>query len=764
MGSTERRANLGDAMRYAAAIGFFVCLVGLEPAADARADTIETVVVTGEKTVRSLQDTPSSVAVIDKKRINDENIQNVFEVVDRTANMSTTYGPTGFTIRGISNTNVSGGGNGGLATVYVDDAPISQVGVFSAPLDTWDVNHVEVLRGPQSTLQGRNALAGAIIIRTQDPTMDWTARGRALWSDDGEHSFAFAGGGPIVDDELAFRVAVEDRHADGLVYNPTRHEYSDELDNLNIRGKLLWEPAALPGLEVIAGYTHNLRHSGDIYTYARTDIPDFYDHRLDLSDDPNQVRDATDIATLSARYPLGRNVTLSSVTTYGNTGFTDRYDGDLTAAHDSFGTTSRNGKTWTQELRLNYEDEDLSGLVGLYYSDEGLHVRSASLTNVPTPTDTLAGILQELFGLDEQTANDVATLYTEALPVIPVDYKSDAPQSTETMALFADGTYRIAPKLSLIGGFRYDHETYTLTSDQRGTFAGTYPDPEDYGDLGPVIEGLNSIVDLFISQASSSSPKTSRSFDAFLPKLGVTYAWTDDLKTSLIVQQGYRSGGSQLNIARSTIVPYDPEYTWNYELSLRSSWLDGRLTINANAFYIDWTDQQVGVNLGLNVYDYQTENAGKSHLYGFELELAHQVDDNLSWYASLGHTETRFDDFAVDTGTTTVDLSGSEFAYAPRWTVAAGATYRFGQGFMANVNGNYRSRVFSDVGTTQGQFRIAPRTIFNAKTGYEAEHWALYLYADNLFDERYIQFQSFGQPLAVLGAPRVVGASLETRW
>ncbi len=750
-------------MRYSAAAALLAGSIGLGLFGSAQGDPIETVVVTGEKTARSLQDTPSSVAVIDAKRIDDENIQNLFDVVNRTANMSQTYGTTGFTIRGISNVSVSGGGNGGLATVYVDDAPISTTGIYSAPLDTWDVNHVEVLRGPQSTLQGRNALAGAVIIRTQDPTMDWSARGRVLGSDAGEYSVAVAGGGPIVDDELAFRVAIEDRHADGFVYNPTRGENTDELDNVNVRGKLLWTPAALPGLEVVAGFSHNLRHSGDLYPYSRTDVPDFYDRRIDLSDSPNKVRDATDIATLSAHYPLGKNVTLSSVTSFSNTDFTDQYDGDLTAAHDSFGTTWRSGKTWTQELRLNYDDERFDGLIGLYYSNDDLHIRSASLTNVPTPTDTLAEILQE-FGLDGDTATYVANLYTQALPVIPVDYHSDSPQSTETMAIFGDGTYKVTPKLSLIGGFRYDHEVYTLTADQQATFAGTYPNPEDYGDLAPIIEGLNSVVDLFISQASSFAPRKSRSFDAFLPKVGVTYAWTDDIKTSFIVQQGYRSGGSQLNIARSTIVPYDPEYTWNYELSLRSSWLDGRLTLNANAFYIDWTDQQVGVNLGLNVYDYQTENAGKSHLYGFELELAHQVDGNLSWYASLGHTETRFDDFTVSTGTTTVDLSGSEFAYAPRWTFAAGATYRFGHGFMANVNGNYRSRVFSDAGVTQGQFRVAPRTVFNVKTGYETDHWGLYLTADNLFDERYIQFQSFGQPLAVLGNPRVIGASLETRW
>src|SRR3546814_13904101 len=85
-------------------------------------------------------------------------------------------------------------------------------------------------------------------------------------------------------------------------------------------------------------------------------------------------------------------------------------------------------------------------------------------------------------------------------------------------------------------------------------------------------------------------------------------AWTPNLKTGFTVQRGYRSGGSSGNIARSATFSYDPEFTWNYELSLRSAWLDGRLTLNANAFYVDWKDQQVSANFGMSIYDTQIVN------------------------------------------------------------------------------------------------------------------------------------------------------------
>lgn len=267
-----------------------------------------------------------------------------------------------------------------------------------------------------------------------------------------------------------------------------------------------------------------------------------------------------------------------------------------------------------------------------------------------------------------------------------------------------------------------------------------------------------------MSQANGSAPPTTREFEAFLPKLGVKYSWTDDLSTSFVVQRGYRSGGSTVNLARSTVVAYDPEYTWNYELALRSTWLDGALTVNANAFYVDWTDQQVGVNLGMNSFDYQTENAGKSHLYGFELEVAHRVSSDFDWYASVGHTKTKFEEFTLSTGSAVNDLSGAEFAYAPHWTANAGGTWSFGDGWFFNANANWRDDAFAAIGTRQSDYAVKSRMLVNLKAGYRAENWGAYVYASNVLNEEYIQYPRLSDNIALLGAPRVIGMILETNW
>ena len=174
------------------------------PELEARQDTV---IVTGQKIDRSLQDTPESVAVVTQLDIQTQNINDLADAISRTANIATRFDDRGFSIRGISNENVSGAGFSDLATIYVDGAPISRDAVRGGPLNIWDIEQIEFLRGPQSTLQGRNALAGAIVINTAEPTYDWQGRARAVVSSsEEEQRFGAAFGGPIVDDQVAFRL------------------------------------------------------------------------------------------------------------------------------------------------------------------------------------------------------------------------------------------------------------------------------------------------------------------------------------------------------------------------------------------------------------------------------------------------------------------------------------------------------------------------------------------------------------------------------
>ncbi|PXA99922.1 TonB-dependent receptor [Nostoc sp. 3335mG] len=716
------------------------------------------IVVTGEKAARSLQETTASVSVTTEKKLAEENILTIQDVYNRTANVSETYGAAGFSIRGIDQRGVSGGGDAATATVFVDGAPVPQDVLSNGPTDMWDVAQVEIFRGPQSTIQGLNALAGAVHIRTQDPTFDWRLKGRALVSSFDTTQFAVAGGGPLVLGELAFRLSAEKRDSDGYIRNITRDEPESGVNSISVRGKLLWTPSALAGFEARLSYHRFETKGGYLFAYVDATVPDYFDNRTNPSDYPNSSDVDNDQVTLDLRHDLGGGLSLSALGTWTDTDFTRKYDGDASAASIAYSDIAGGVETFTQELRLNYEGDRLSGLAGLFYYDRDQYRRAHQVTLVPTPGPTIANLLTPALGA--QTAGQVAALYTAALPNIPVDYTSDFPTKVETMALFADARYRLADRLSLLGGFRYDRERNRIGGEAIARFVGTLPNPAAYGSLAPAFAGVNAAVLGLVEDASGSAPAGTRTFNAFLPKAGVEMAWTSDIATAFVAQRGYRSGGSEFNTARSQLFPYDPEFTWNYELSLRSAWLDGRLTVNANAFYIDWTDQQTTANFGNGVYDTHTVNAGKSHLYGFELELAHRVSPAFEWYASVGHTRTKFDAFVTDVGSIT-DLSGLEFPYAPEWTLAGGANVRFGDGFNTNVNASYRSAVYSDVSIPQANSRVGARTLVNARIGYQAEHWSLALFANNLFDEEYDQYFNTSTNFAVIGAPRSVGVTLE---
>lgn len=716
------------------------------------------IIVTGEKAARSLQETTASVSVTTTAKLAQENILTIQDIYNRTANVSETYGAAGFSIRGIDQRGVSGGGDAATATVFVDGAPVPQDVLSNGPTDMWDVAQVEIFRGPQSTIQGLNALAGAVHIRTQDPTFDWQVKGRALVSSFDTTQFGLAGGGPIIPGELAFRVSAEKRDSDGFIRNTTRNAPEAPTHSTSIRGKLLWTPSAFNGFEARLGYHHFHTRGGYLFNYVDRSVADYFDNRTNPSDYPNSSDVDNDQATLDLRYKLGDGLSLNALTTWTDTTYVRKFDGDSTAASRAFSDITGGAKTVTQELRLNVEGDRLRGLVGLFYYDRDQSRRSRQVTLVPTPARTIANLLTGALGA--QTATQVASLYTAALPFIPVDYRSNFPTQVQTMAVFGDARYQLTDRLSLLGGFRYDHERNRIAGDAVATFVGTLPDPTTYGPLAPAFTGINAAVLGLVQDANGSAPLGTRSFDAFLPKGGVEMAWTPDLSTAFVVQRGYRSGGSSFNTARSRLFAYDPEFTWNYELSLRSAWLDGRLTANANLYYIDWKKQQTNANFGNGTYDTHTVNAGKSHLYGFELELAHRLSRAFDWYGSLGYTRTRFDEFVTNVGSIT-NLAGMEFPYAPRWTLSGGANLRVGGGFNANLNASYRSAVYTDVVVPQASGRVSDRTLVNARIGYAAKRWSLSLFANNLLAEKYEQYVNSSSNTAIIGTPRTIGLILE---
>lgn len=733
---------------------------GEEPAGD-------DIIVTGQKTNRTLQDTPASVAVTTAATITDQNLISVYDVLDRTPNLSANGPRTSFSIRGIDAFNVSGSGDGALASVYLDGAVLPQPALAAGPLDLYDIAQVEVFRGPQSTVQGRNALAGAVVIRTADPGYAWSGRARLLMTDaDGERRAGAAIGGPIVNGQMAFRIAGEIAHADGLVRNVTRNDHGDRRESETIRGKLLLTPSVLPGLKIVGTYLHDRHRRGALA--IELDDPYTLRDRVSSGDVPDVLTVTSDIATLEAGYDIADGFRLVSVTNYSDIRSVNSYDQDRTARVGQQARIINPSRTFQQELRLNVDRSWVRGLIGTYYlrdDNRDYFFESRQLLGLRR-----LGVDQVLLGqgVPQAGVDAILNLYGGT---VPISNMLRQPRLTRNHAGFADLTAPVTDRLRIIAGLRYDHESQDRGATQAVTIL-QLPDPATVAAaLGPVVARLNGFLTAMAANATTVQPVRTVTYHAWLPKGGVTYNLAEDVALSLTAQRGYRAGGSGLNQQRGTYFEYDPEYTWNYELALRSQWFDRRLTVNANIYHIDWSNQQVSVQLTPgSVFDAQVINAGKSGLYGAELELNGRPTPRLNLFVGAGYSNTRFRDASSSAGSLFQFVPGNSFANAPHWTVSGSTTWRHPTGMFANVNANYRSGYFQNVVEQPAQWPnrdIEGRTLVNTRVGWEGDHFGAFLVVNNIFDvvkptQSFVDFDGRGR--GVTTSPRGVGMSFEGRF
>ncbi|MEM7548018.1 MAG: TonB-dependent receptor, partial [Pseudomonadota bacterium] len=645
---------------------------------------LDDIVIQGELRDVTVQDSQTSVAVITGDELEQRSDFDLYDVVERTPGVTSAFGEKGFVIRGIDQRGVGGGGSGLLVSTTVDGATISNSNqlTFFGPYSNWDLEQIEILRGPQSTQTGRNALAGAINIRSKDPIYDFEGKVRVEGGLRGTGAGSIALNLPFEEDGFAIRLSGDYRQTNGFVENPTLgvDDY-DARQQGTFRAAVRVDPT--DDLEAIFKLTYSDNQGGEDFV----DFATFPDQRLNFSNEDSF--EGTEITSMNFRlnYDMSQALRFESETTYFDADYERQEDVDFSAAPIGLIFRSSDVQNFETQLKMIFEYEAFSGVIGGFY------------TNI---TDDV-----------ESGGTVPATLINPALPAnATVLTNFPTKTDTENYALFGEFEYRIMPQVGLIAGGRFDHETISFTSSQT-----TASD-------NPIVAAL---------LPEDSTNQSSNSFNVFLPKVGIVFDATDDLSFGFTVQRGYRSGGTRINLAAGNISDFGPERTWNYEGSIRSQWFDRRLTVNANAFYTSWTDQQVDVvGPSGTELDTITVNAGRSELFGGELEIRAQPTDNLDVYASAAYVETQFKEF-VSGGR---DFSGNEFPFAPKLTAAIGAAYNFDNGFFVSGDASYTDSSFFDAANTAA-FKINDRFLVNARVGYRQDHWEVFAYARNLFDKDY---------------------------
>lgn len=720
-------------------------------------------IVTGEKADRRLQDTPTSVTIVTSRSIADENLISAYDVLDRTPNVVTDGNRTSFSIRGVDAFSVSGGGDGPLASVYVDGAALPRLALAAGPLDLYDVAQIEVFRGPQSTVQGRNALAGAVIINTTDPGFDWTGKARLLMSKEGgQRRASIAIGGPVITDQVAFRLVGERSHADGLIRNVTKSGDADRQGSETLRGKILFTPHLLPDLRILGTFLYDRHQRGTFYT--EFDSPYDPHDRISTAEIQDKKRVASYIGALSIGYDLCCGLSLKSVTNYSDIRFRSLSDSDRSPAPGGVSRINDPTRTFQQEVRLNIQRSWITGLIGAFYLRERRNYFFGATQSLGLTSLGVDRQLQAL-GLPSTTIDAVLKLYDG---VVPIRTSFSQRRLTENYAGFADFAVPLSSRLRLNLGLRYDLETQQRGARQTVVIDRPLPDPANISNpmLAQIITRLNGLLAGIAEGANSVEPVRQVTYQSWLPKWGVTYDAAKDVALSATVQRGYRAGGSGFNEQRAEAYSYAPEYIWSYELGLRSAWLGNRLHLNANAYWTDWTDQQISVQITPgSLFDTQVVNAGKSRLYGTEIEARSQLTKVLNVYAGIGYSNTRFRDFTVNVGTTTQSAQGKEFLRAPHWTLAGGVTVSYPSGLFANVNANYRGAYYQNL-IDQSGYDIPGRALVNARLGWQGRHFSAYLIASNIFNvQKPVQFLQDidGRRRGILNDPRILGLTFESQ-
>ncbi|MCF4165268.1 TonB-dependent receptor [Zavarzinia compransoris] len=704
-----------------------VALAGVSPAmAQEPADSddsvmLDVIVVEGEKVPREVFKTYESVDVVTDDEIEDFGYDTLGQALNNAPNIrsfDTGTGNGNFVIRGQNAEGATQPSRSNPAiSVVVDGAEQGIEATRRGTRGIWDVEQIEVLRGPQSTLQGRNALAGSIQIKTKDPTWDPEFRFEGIGGNQHTASGAIVASGPIVEDQLAVRIAGQmSRRDNGIEYtDPILATLGDD-EFEEVRGKLLIEPAGLPEFSGL----FTISHTHDKPAWSLATGPDFFARTFtDTGNSAGEFRDTKVnryIADLS--YEISPDWTINSISALVDT------DVEITSPATSalVRDDMRGGQDLSQDIRLSYASPDspVSGVIGVFAGRSTMDIDS----NIQT------------------------TFFAPLIPLLPFQ-QLDATNESESFALYADARYEFADRWTLLAGGRL------LRDEVSANYSGALLD---------VVTTIATFTPTYASLAEDSSVSDT----AFLPKIGLAFDLAENQTIAATVSKGYRPGFSELEIGTANVNEVSAESLWAYELAYRSRWFGDRLQLNLDAFYYDYRDQQVPIFFS-DSFPFQTItiNAAESHAYGAEVEARWKPTPGLELFAGLGLLDTEFDEGFVLTGSggAGFNLDGNEFPEAPAVTASLGGMWHHRSGFFLGGDVIYTDGFYSkgDIANSPA-LSVDAFTLVNANFGYEAEHFTVSAFTRNLFDEEYLTGISSGGAQAAVGEGRTFGIRLSSQF
>jgi len=697
-------------MGHKFSIVFVVCaFIASQPGRAAQSNSdeqLDQIIVTATLRSEPAIAVPASVTVLDQQTLRDAGRVNFEDVLALVPNLNwagDTSLPRYFQLRGIGELEQYQGAPNPSVGFLIDDIDFSGLGTAGT---LYDLDQVDVLRGPQATRYGANALAGLIYMRSAEPTNTLYGRIDLDGGDYGTHSEGGVISGPIDSLDSGFRLAAQHYYTNGYYDNLyLNRDDTNRQDEYTYRAKWAYDPSARLHVELTAMQV-NIDNGYDAFAIDNS--------RNTQSDQPGVDSQHSTGVALRLHYLAADSVGITAIATYAKSVIKYSYDGDwgnpilwapVASVYQYSEIQNRDRSTKTLELRLGTEgNEGFGWLLGVYGNqlDESL-------------TDLSLGDYQPL-GTPPDPIND------QSNSLIDSGYRA------RNVALFGELDGNLAPALRWsvgVRGERWSANYQGTTTDFLGNNSGytnATVNPTVIQSVTPAM--LNPVNDLWGGHAS------------------LTYQLDSNESLYSTLSRGYKAGG--FNLSQGLLpnqLSFNPETDVNFEIGYKAELLDHRVTINADVFYLHRHDAQIKTSFQSDPdnpddFVYYTGNAASGHNYGLESDVAWRATDTITVGADLGLLQTYFEDF-VQQGPSGANIASisRELANAPHWQAAVNATYRDPRGPFARVDVTGMGGYYFDLPPNDTTSK--PYGLLNAKIGWEAARWSAYLSGRNLLDKRY---------------------------
>jgi len=688
---------------------------------------IEEITVTATKRPESMQDIPIAVSAFTGDAIEEAGVKDIRDIAGQTPGLSIkSRGDTEASvfIRGIGS-QAPGIGADPAVGIYIDGLYAARG--TNATAAFFDVERIEVVKGPQGTLFGRNASAGAISIITRKPEIGENY-GSALvgFGDEGQQKYEFIYNASL-SDSFALRVGAKHDRRDGLYYNAATSTELNGRENTNARIALLYDNDS--------AYSMNLS-----YDYVdSTSTAAFVGPGSEFSDEVRMDDAPADQTLESSRinwtnyFDFSNSLTLTSITGYYDHDVNvTPVDADLVEFFVASFEEPQTATMFSQEFRLNGSSDTLDWFVGASYINEDL-----SFVNDLAYDEF---VVADLFGLNDLDADgDICNGSLDfgdgngafPIPVClnPANETPSGDGNTESVAVYGDFTWHLSDSWDLTGGVRYTNDDKTMAYDNPptgGMLSGL--DGQIFGPITPGVENADA------------------SFSSTDPRVALNFHVTDGTMLYVSGAKGYKSGGlnRQYDPVELAILPFDKEENTAFELGIKSMLWGGRGQINAAVFKNDYTDYQLEELINLVP---QVNNVGDAEVTGLDLDFRFLLSESFELWGSFALLDAEMTK-AVDPareGNTMPQAPETSGSLSGKWSVPAGsgdfdlsATWMYSDSFFFDLANDFEQPSYSTI---------------SARVAWANEKWGVALLGDNLTDEEFLAEQFMFLDVSSIRAP-----------